>query len=302
MGLRVGMAWWVGCLAAASSGAQRQQAHLGIDFGSEFLKLAMEVTDGADCRDVSPQPARCRGFAPRADPVVLTLAGSRKTPAAVRLRDESLFFGVDALSTQLRHPALTFVHPKQMLGWSASQAGQATGGTMALGGSAWFEQAGIRWFSFLADEGRGTLRVTSCCPHVCISAEELVGLLLAHVLDDTSATLAEERGEALAGREMAEQALVMLTVPPWWARRQRQALHDAATVAGLLHVELVEGPTALAFKFLLDYSPFYEQPLLPELRALLIDIGASGSTASVVSLRRSATEGKQYRRYGCVYN
>ena len=34
--------------------------------------------------------------------------------------------------------------------------------------------------------------MTTCCPHVCVSAEELAGLLLAHFMDDVAAVLSEE--------------------------------------------------------------------------------------------------------------
>jgi molecular chaperone DnaK (HSP70) len=53
--------------------------------------------------------------------------------------------------------------------------------------------------------------------------------------------------------------LQLLVVPPWWSVSQRQALHDAATIAGLRRFELVESPVALAFKFLMDFAPFQVQ-------------------------------------------
>jgi hypothetical protein len=106
---------------------------------------------------------------------------------------------------------------------------------------------------------------------------------------------------------------------------QRRALRAAASMAGMPHAELVESQVALAFKFLLDYGGFRDggdggggggargrgkvggarrRPPSPpsppsttkprRITALLVDVGVSGVTASVVTLRRGATaEGEE---------
>ena len=65
-----------------------------------------------------------------------------------------------------------------------------------------------RRYSWLEAEGRGTLRMTSCCPHLCVGAEELNAILLAHLSDRVAATLAEERLGGL-GRNVADVRTVV---------------------------------------------------------------------------------------------
>jgi len=54
-----------------------QRLHVGIDFGSEFAKVALELTAG-ECSAAASGAAGggpCRGLVRRSDPVVLTAAG-----------------------------------------------------------------------------------------------------------------------------------------------------------------------------------------------------------------------------------
>jgi hypothetical protein len=54
-----------------------QRLHVGIDFGSEFAKVALELTAGG-CSAAASGAAGgrpCRGLVHRSDPVVLTAAG-----------------------------------------------------------------------------------------------------------------------------------------------------------------------------------------------------------------------------------
>jgi hypothetical protein len=207
---------------------------IGIDFGSDSVKTALELVGascvGASSRTSAVSPRRqCHGFIHRPDPIVLTSAGGRKIPTAIRLHEGSIFYGGEALSMHLRHPTLTFVHLKQMLGWTTDgDYGEQKGG-----GVGWFARAGLGWYEWLADEERGTLRLTSCCPHLCSSAEELTALLLAHVTDEVAAALAAEQQDRSVpppGVEVVRSSSqeVLLVVPPWWGGAQVRAASSSS--------------------------------------------------------------------------
>jgi molecular chaperone DnaK (HSP70) len=217
----------------------------------------------------------------------------RKTAATVRFRDDTILYGDDALATQIRNPSLTFVHLRQLLGWGST-------GTAGRGGPRWFEDAGMPWYSWLEAEGRGTLRMTSCCPHLCVSAEELNAILLAHLSDRVAATLAEER---LGGLDRTiTDVWTVITVPPWWGSCERAALRDAAVIGGIGgtlpgDIELVDSHAALAFKYVHEWSLRRSDEELAaaqhrahSLTALLIDIGSTAVTASIVTLASSSGE------------
>ena len=55
-------------------------------------------------------------------------------------------------------------------------------------------------------------------------------MLLAHLSDCVADTLADERA---AGLPTADSASTVIAVPPWWGACERQALRDAAAMAGL---------------------------------------------------------------------
>ena len=271
-------------LAAGGGGGVPVRLHVGVDLGAQYVKVALELAQGS-C-STADDASGCRGLVPRSDPTVLTPSGLRKTASAVRFRDGAILYGSDALATRARHPALTFVHLRQMLGFGAGRSG---GEGRARAGAGWFEDAGIAWYEWLEAEGRGTLRLTSCCPHLCVSAEELSAVLLAHLSDCVADTLADERA---AGLPTADSASTVIAVPPWWGACERQALRDAAAMAGLggrraeaaQELELVDAHLALGFKFLHLWSGRQDQTAA--LTAMLIDAGATGVTAAVVTLSR----------------
>lgn len=221
----------------------------------------------------------------------------------MRFRDDTILYGDDALTTQIRHPSLTFVHLRQMLGWSSAPAADDA---RARGGGAWFEDiGGMPWYSWLEAEGRGTLRLTSCCPHLCISAEELNAILLAHLSDRVAATLEEERSAGMSRKVTGASTVV--AVPPWWGLCERRALRDAAFMGGIGgaapgELELIDSHLALAFKFLHEWSlrnsggaaaaAVDGAPLEPaNMTALLVDVGSTAVTATVVTVARTFLAG-----------
>ena len=310
-----GMAWahllCCCCLASGASAKKNLQptAHVAVDMGSQFLKVAAEqsvrgatrvsppLTPSVVCWHNSSRPAvlpdsgshgrslllgsgwccaepghKKAMLLKNAQPIVTNAEGARKTPSAIAFRDGTILYGVQALSSQARSPGQTFAHTNQMLG----RAGQPSGGPR------WFERHGYH-YSWQPDK-RGAARVAACCPELSLPAEVLSGLLLAHVGDMVSAQLADS-GE-LEGTHIA------LAVPPAWSARQREALLDAASIATLggssARVELVNSHVASAFKYAMNLRLLQSEPkdvTKAAHVALIVDAGSAYVTASVISIQ-----------------
>lgn len=100
--------------------------------------------------------------------------------------------------------------------------------------------------------------------------EEIVALLLRYALDEVSRTLGEPVRE------------VVLSVPATFTSPQRQALCDAAAIAGLQVVRLVHAATAAA----LAYGALRERSAT----VLVVDIGSSASEVALVDIERGVCE------------
>lgn len=100
--------------------------------------------------------------------------------------------------------------------------------------------------------------------------EEIVALLLRDVLEEVSRTLGESVRE------------VVLSVPATFTSPQRQALCDAATIAGLQVVQLVHAPTAAA----LAYGALRRRGAT----VLVVDIGGSTSEVALVDVEQGVCE------------
>jgi hypoxia up-regulated 1 len=81
------------------------------------------------------------------------------------------------------------------------------------------------------DEGRGACAFSSQ-GEVVYTVEELVANILAH---------AKQQCEAYVGEPVRD---AVITVPPFWTHRERQSLLDAADLAGLRVLSLINDETA----------------------------------------------------------
>ena len=236
-------------------------AHVAIDFGSQFIKIATEQSVRGHKKSM---------LLKNAQPMVLNAEGARKTPNVIAFRDGAILYGVQALSSQARFPDRVFAQPSLMLGQPSSSTGPP-----------WFTNHGYH-YRWAAATTRGTVRVDTCCPELSLEAEVLSGLLLKHCQDSIDAQL---KGVDFNATN------VVLPVPPYWTQNQRAALHDAAGLAGLSggggRLELVDSHVALAFKYAMKLRLLQDAPKEDSAThtALLIDVGASGVTASVVAFQ-----------------
>ena len=78
---------------------------------------------------------------------------------------------------------------------------------------------------------------------------------------------------------------VVLSVPGWWTERQRRALLDAASIAGLNVLRLMNEHAAVALTYGLVKADLPEDPAAAR-KVLFVDMGHSSTTAQVVAFSK----------------
>lgn len=229
----------------ASLAAVSESAVLGIDFGAHWIKAAVARPGFFD--------------------VVENEINERKTSAAVAFApapDEQRVLGKTGLRVLFRRPEQVFLYPNHLLGrLVATDAAAGTDLTHLPCATA-------------TDSARGTylLPLNASC---AFAPEELVGMVLRYV-----------RRFAAAASKLAPEQLhdCVLTVPAYATVHERQALVDAARLAGLDVVALVSAPAACAVTYGMEKAPANETQNIA-----IVDLGASALEASLVTVTSLAT-------------
>jgi hypothetical protein len=124
---------------------------IGIDFGTQYIKIAVSVTGQDKHGDATSDILD-------GDPITLSLQGKRATPNVVSIYDDELAFG-DAAVSLLPKLSTAFAHVKQMLGQRANVENmKPPTEQLPFGGPAWFAAMGLR-YPFVEDLERGTVRL-----------------------------------------------------------------------------------------------------------------------------------------------
>jgi heat shock 70kDa protein 4 len=105
------------------------------------------------------------------------------------------------------------------------------------------------------------------------TAVQLVAMFLGKIRD----TAAKETKLAVSD--------VVISVPPWYADSQRRAMLDAAEIAGLKTLRLINDNTAIALGYGITKTDLPEGDATPR-RIVFVDIGYSDYTCSVVEFRK----------------
>ncbi len=249
------------CLLAACAPAPSRGALLAVDYGSEWLKVAL----------VAP------GRAPIS--IVMNEASQRKSLAAVSFSGGERALGDEAAALAGRYPERVFLKPREFLGVPASGkrlAAQlrAAYSAHAPGGAGARGTVALRAHGF-ADESEALF-----------TAEELAGSVLHY---------ARACAEAQAGSPIRD---AVVTVPPYWSQAQRSALADAAALAGLNLLSLVSEPAAAATQYGIDREPPANNGT--EL-VVIVDVGAGSASAALVAYSgwrvREAGKTKTYNQF-----
>jgi len=135
-------------------------------------------------------------------------------------------------------------------------------------------------YQFEADESTNAA-IVRYNANATYRAEEMVAFVL---------TYAKQIAE---GHAQAAVKDCVITIPPFFGHLERQALLDAATIAGLNVLSLLHESTAFAFKYGFDKeNDFTAEPT----NVVFYDLGASSYKVSIVSF--SATVGKKNKTQG----
>ncbi|KAI8848980.1 Hsp70 protein-domain-containing protein, partial [Chytridium lagenaria] len=155
--------------------------------------------------------------------IVLNRESKRKTSSLITIRDGIRYFGSDAVSLNTRYPKFTFPFLKTLLG-SKYESPEA-------------KQYRDTFFGeMVADEDRQTCAFR-LSPTITYTVEELVGMELAH---------AKQQAEIFGGEAVSG---AIITVPPFFNQVQRKAILDAAELASLRVLSLMNDNTATALNY-----------------------------------------------------
>ncbi len=182
----------------------------------------------------------------------VTAEGDRCIPSVVTMSDEEYLIGGAAKRRLVLQPHETIYAVKRFLGKSFSQARRE-----------------IAHVSYVVEPGANDTNKIRVQGQL-YTPEEIVALLLRQILDEASRTFREPIRD------------VVFSVPATFTSPQRQALSDAAAIAGLQLLQLVQEPTAAA----LAYGVLKKRSAT----VLVVDIGSRASEVALVDVDRGVCE------------
>jgi len=198
--------------------------------------------------------AQIRGRVPD---IILNEQSNRKTTAAFTFKDGIILYGSDAKGLETRQPEITYKHLWPLLG--------AAHGDPAV-------EAKNSFYAYPLEELEQGLAINVEGLNGTFPLESLVGVLFGYIKELSSKHI---------GRDTRD---CVITVPPFWSHRQRQAVFDAAKVGGLNVISLLNQPTALGVHFVLT-----RKDLEAENNVIFYDMGASTTTVSLLTVQINTT-------------
>lgn len=229
---------------------------VGIDFGSDSFKVVLVRTGGID--------------------IVLNEGSGRKTVSSVGYSSHGRLFGDQVQQLYTKNPLLVFNSITQALGRGAKNVDshwiqQLQDGDHHL---YWLRNATISEEVLPTLEGEEEMnRVMVTVGDSVVYFEEVLSQLLAK---------ARQYASTEAGSPVKDCAI---TVPFYWSHAQRQALLDAAHLAGFNVLSLLNQNMAIALKFMTDRD-FPDGPA----NVVFYDMGTSDLQVSLY--RFDSTQGK----------
>lgn len=228
-------------------------AVLGIDLGSEFLKISLVKS----------------GRAPIS--IVLNEMSKRKTASQVAYINGDRMVGEEAAAVQSRYPEMAIGQLCDFLGVQADSAHiKALQATQRLP------------YKVVPTKDRGTVafQVGEGDP---VTIEEVVASLLQYA-----------QKLAVASAEGASVPDAVIAVPAWFGQSQRRALLDAAQLAGLNVLSLINDHAAAALKYGIERSFVNKTE-----HVIFYDMGYSATEVALVKYSSFAVkEGSKTNSYG----
>ncbi|KIJ60918.1 hypothetical protein HYDPIDRAFT_169952 [Hydnomerulius pinastri MD-312] len=183
--------------------------------------------------------------------VLLNKDSKRKIQSSVAWKRDDRLFGTDAANLASRFPSDSFTSLKLLQG--------APYGSKAV---SYYTQIST---SEITKSARSTVSFKQS-DGTEWTAEELIAMQLSYV---------KQLAESLAGEPVQD---VILTVPPFYSQFERDAVADAAEIAGMRTLALINDGTAVA----VNYAMTRTFSSTPEYH-VIYDAGASSTRATVVS-------------------
>lgn len=194
--------------------------------------------------------------------IVLNKESKRKTPAVVSFRDNVRTFGEEAQNVGIRFPKNTYSYLIDLLAKDINHP------IVKL------YQKRFPYYNIIEDSQRGTI-LFQHDDNTVYSPEELIAQLLSK---------AKEFAEQSAEQPIKE---CVLTVPGYFNQAERKALLQAAHLANLKVLQLINDYTAVA----LNYGIFRSKDFNETAQYLMFfDMGATSTTATVVSYQTIKTK------------
>ncbi|XP_053451184.1 hypoxia up-regulated protein 1 isoform X2 [Nycticebus coucang] len=194
--------------------------------------------------------------------IVLNKESRRKTPVTVTLKENERFFGDSAASMAIKNPKGTLRYFQHLLGKQADNPHVA------------LYQARFPEHELNFDPERQTVRF-QISPQLQFSPEEVLGMVLNY-----SRSLAED---------FAEQPIkdAVITVPAFFNQAERRAVLQAAHMAGLKVLQLINDNTATA----LSYGVFRRKDINTTAQNIMFyDMGSGSTVCTIVTYQTVKTK------------
>ncbi|XP_075977415.1 hypoxia up-regulated Grp170 co-chaperone protein [Anticarsia gemmatalis] len=197
--------------------------------------------------------------------IVLNKESKRKTPAVVAIRDDVRTFGEDAVTVGVKFPKKSYKYLLDLLGKPFDHP-------MVQAYSARYP------YYEIVESERGTPLFIHD-ENTKFSPEELVAQLLAK---------AKDFSELSHGQPITE---CVITVPGYFNQAERRAMKDAAALAGLNVLQLINDYTGIA----INYGIFRRKEINETAwHALFFDMGAASTKAALVEYKTVKIKDKGY--------
>ncbi|XP_076876610.1 hypoxia up-regulated protein 1 [Brachyhypopomus gauderio] len=194
--------------------------------------------------------------------IVLNKESRRKTPVAVCLKEDERLFGDPALGVSVKNPKVVYRYLQNLLGKTADNP------QVVQYQSLFPEHLMER------DEKRGTV-LFKHSEEILYTPEEILGMVLNY-----SRSLAQD---------FAEQVIkdAVITVPVFFNQAERRAVLNAAQMAGLKVLQLINDNTAVA----LNYGVFRRKDINSTAQNIMFyDMGSGSTTATIVTYQTVKTK------------
>ena len=239
---------------------------LAIDLGSQFFKVALVTTGKFE--------------------IVPNLQSKRKTPTAFSVKSKIREFGDDALLAQVKSPGKVASFFRWFIGANLTAKAAESLYHLDMFAPSTVSMDESRMSPIFGSEEFGGQR----------PIEEIVGNLIWYAKN-----LVEEHDTPGIGRhKLGSLKDLVITVPSWATKRERQAVIDAANIAGFLKVSLVHETSSAAVQRALDLETELST-VNKTLNVIYLNVGASHFEACVMEygmLFKSATA----KTLGCAHS